>query len=102
MRRAGLLISRLFERMRRRKRRHGKAAFGEACHGGKSAQFKLKILRADHLTSDADISEARFAAQGKGSRRAAREQPFIGRESFRRPMCAPVRDRLGISAKRLS
>src|SRR6202165_5916497 len=88
--------------MRRRKRRHSKAAFGETSHSGESAQCKLKILRADYLASDADIGEARFAAQCKGSRRAAPEQPFIGRESLRRPMCDPVRDRLGIGAERLS
>ncbi len=99
--RACRLESRLLERMRCGESRQLEAAVGEASHHRKSVQFKFEKMRAHDLTGDADIRKAGLRAQGKRSRGAAREQPFIGRKPFARPMLAPALDRFGIGAKRL-
>ena len=58
-------------------------------------------MRAHDLAGDGDICKAGLGAEGKGRRRAAREQPFIGRKPLGGPMPAPVLDRLGIGAEGL-
>src|ERR1700712_3018084 len=76
-------------------------AVGQSSHDWKAAQFELKKMRANHLTSDSDIRNTGFCAQRKRSRGAACQQPFIGRQALGRPMLAPFLDRLGIGAERL-
>ena len=58
-------------------------------------------MRADDLAGDADVGKAGLGAQCKWRRRAARQQPFIGRKPLGRPVLAPVFDRLGIGAEGL-
>ena len=58
-------------------------------------------MRADHLAGDADIGKARLGAERKRRRRAARQQPLIGRKPLGGPVPAPLLDRVGIGAEGL-
>ena len=77
---ADSLEPRLLERMRRRQRRQPEAAIGRSCGRWKGAKLDLEIMRADYLSSNADIRDTWLSIQGKGRQAAAREQPFIGRK----------------------
>ncbi len=81
--------------------RQRKTSLRKLCHDRKCGQVELDILCADHLGRDANVSNTWLGAQSKGCWGPARQKPFVGRESFNRPMLAPFLNGKAVRAEGL-